>query len=176
MSTPLRFQLSIASLSALTLEFTLLFDNGTFILSRNFRLQKVGIMGRHRLCRFEKPSVGDWIVTPDSVLAVGPVRAVRSETRQYMPDWRAGADYRNDLSVKKELVDNALLELSHKIDLLRWIFSDVDWIGAWINHQSTLEIDVEDCARLTMGFANGPVEQLNMNFMSRNTIAEGGQA
>ena len=46
-----------------------------------------------------------------------------------------------------------LLELSHEIDYLRWIFGDVAWINATLSRQSALEIDVEDTAHLILGFS-----------------------
>jgi len=45
-----------------------------------------------------------------------------------------------------------LLELSHELDYLRWIFGEVDWVKAILSCQSSLEIDVEDTANLTLGF------------------------
>jgi predicted dehydrogenase len=46
----------------------------------------------------------------------------------------------------------ALLELSHEIDYLRWLFGDVDWVRATLSRQSDLELDVEDTAHLILGF------------------------
>jgi predicted dehydrogenase len=56
------------------------------------------------------------------------------------------------VSAKKELGGGVLLELSHEIDYLRWIFGEVEWIRATISQQSNLEIDVEDSAHILMGF------------------------
>ena len=82
----------------------------------------------------------------------GELLSVRSEVGQYLPSWRPGSDYRQGVSAKKELGGGALLELSHEIDYLRWIFGEVEWIRATLSQQSELEIDVEDSAHLTMGF------------------------
>jgi predicted dehydrogenase len=61
-------------------------------------------------------------------------------------------DYRVGVSASQELGGGALLELSHELDYLRWIFGDVDWIQASLGRQSALEIDVEDTAHLVLGF------------------------
>jgi len=84
--------------------------------------------------------------------AIGPVLSVRCEIGQYLPSWRPDADYRQGVSARQALGGGVLLELSHELDYLRWIFGEVTWVSAWFGRQSTLEIDVEDTAHLTLGF------------------------
>ena len=92
---------------------------------------------------------------------IGDLLSVRCEVGQYLPSWRPESDYRQGVSAKRELGGGALLELSHEIDYLRWIFGEVEWVRATISQQSKLEIDVEDSAHLTMGFLpNGGGRQL----------------
>jgi predicted dehydrogenase len=83
---------------------------------------------------------------------IGELFSVRCEVGQYLPSWRPESDYRQGVSARKELGGGALLELSHEIDYLRWIFGEVEWVRATISQQSRLEIDVEDSAHLTLGF------------------------
>lgn len=84
---------------------------------------------------------------------IGRVLSVRCEIGQYLPLWRPDTDYREGVSARRELGGGALLELSHEIDYLRWIFGEVDSVKATLARQSTLEIDVEDTAHLILGFA-----------------------
>lgn len=100
---------------------------------------------------------------------VGKVYAVRCEIGQYLPAWRPDADYRTTVSAQKTLGGGVLLELSHELDLLRWVFGEVDWLSAWIGRQSELEIDVGDSAMLQIGFASGSVAQLGMDFLRHDT-------
>jgi predicted dehydrogenase len=83
---------------------------------------------------------------------VGKVLSVRCEIGQYLPSWRPESDYRQGVSARQELGGGALLELSHELDYLGWIFGEVDWVKASLSRQSSLEIDVEDTAHLTLGF------------------------
>ncbi|HAT39094.1 Gfo/Idh/MocA family protein [Polynucleobacter necessarius] len=83
---------------------------------------------------------------------VGRVLSVRCEMGQYLPSWRPDRDYRQTVSAKHELGGGVLLELSHELDYLRWIFGEICWISAMISRQSGLEINVEDTAHLTVGF------------------------
>lgn len=104
---------------------------------------------------------------------VGDVWSVRSEVGQYLPSWRHGTDYRQGISAQRSLGGGVLLELSHEIDYLRWLFGDVDWVCAVIGRQSHLETDVEDTAHLTLGFASVKsmriVASLNMDFIRHDT-------
>ncbi len=84
---------------------------------------------------------------------IGKVLSVRCEIGQYLPAWRPDADYRQCVSAQKALGGGALLELSHELDYLRWIFGEVDWVCATLSRQSDLAIDVEDSAHLILGFA-----------------------
>lgn len=83
---------------------------------------------------------------------IGRVLSVRCEVGQFLPDWRADSDYRQSVSAQRKLGGGALLELSHELDYLRWIFGEVQWVHATLSRQSNLELDVEDSAHLSLGF------------------------
>ncbi|MBN8473943.1 Gfo/Idh/MocA family oxidoreductase [Sulfuritalea sp.] len=105
---------------------------------------------------------------------IGRVLSVRCEVGQFLPSWRSDTDYRQGVSARSELGGGALLELSHEIDYLRWIFGEVDWVQAALSRQSTLEIDVEDTAHLVLGFVPGAdgrrlVGTLSLDFIRHDT-------
>jgi predicted dehydrogenase len=105
---------------------------------------------------------------------IGKPLSVRCEVGQYLPNWRPKMDYRECVSAKRELGGGVLLELSHEIDYLRWIFGEVDWVRATLLRQSDLEIDVEDTAHLTIGFEKDIfgkqlIANLNMDFIRHDT-------
>lgn len=78
----------------------------------------------------------------------GTVLSIRVEAGQHLPSWRPNADYRTTVSAQKALGGGVLLELSHELDYLRWIFGEVRWVQGNLSRQSSLEIDVEDTAHL----------------------------
>jgi predicted dehydrogenase len=101
---------------------------------------------------------------------VGKVVSVRCEIGQHLASWRPGTNYRQGVTARRDLGGGALLELSHELDYLRWIFGEVDWVNAYLGHQSGLEVDVEDTAHLILGFASGAdggrlVGTANMDFV-----------
>lgn len=100
---------------------------------------------------------------------VGSIYSVRAEVGQNLEEWRLG-DYRQSVSAQSALGGGALLELSHEVDYLRWLFGNVSWVNATLHRQSELEIDVEDTAHLTLGFAkqskgDSIVAALNVDFI-----------
>lgn len=105
---------------------------------------------------------------------VGKILSVRCEIGQYLPTWRPDTDYRQGVSARSELGGGVLLELSHELDYLRWIFGEVDWVQASLSRQSSLEIDVEDTAHLTLGFAPTSdgrrlISTVNLDFIRHDT-------
>lgn len=108
---------------------------------------------------------------------VGRILSVRCEVGQHLETWRPGNDYRIGVSARRELGGGVLLELSHELDYLRWIFGEAEWVSAWIGQQGALDIDVEDTAHLLLGMAEstggdvvpvGPVVSLALDFLRRD--------
>lgn len=105
---------------------------------------------------------------------VGQPCSVRCEIGQYLPNWRPDTDYRTGVSARSDLGGGVLLELSHEIDYLRWIFGDVEWVRSWVGRVGDLDIDVEDTAHLILAFQsnglNKPViANLNLDFIRHDT-------
>ncbi len=84
---------------------------------------------------------------------IGRILSVRCEVGQYLPSWRSGSDYRKTVTAQKKLGGGVLLELSHEIDYLLWLFGDIVEVSGWAGKTSELEIDVEDTAHAIFGFA-----------------------
>ncbi len=100
---------------------------------------------------------------------VGKPLIVKSEIGHFLPNWRKEIDYKNSVSAQKKLGGGVLLELSHAIDYLDWLFGSIEWVRATLSQQSSLAIDVEDSAVLTFGINNPKnnnlVATLHMDFI-----------
>ena len=70
-----------------------------------------------------------------------------------MPSWRPNSDYTKSVSAIKKLGGGVLLELSHDIDYLVWLFGNVKWVNSTIHRQGNLKIDTEDTAHVTLCFS-----------------------
>lgn len=91
---------------------------------------------------------------------------------QYLPDWRPGTDYRKNVSARAELGGGVLLELSHELDYLNWIFGEFDRCTCISQHSGLLEIDVEDSVHAMLERHDGVVAHLSMNFLQRIPVRQ----
>ncbi|MAR58291.1 MAG: hypothetical protein CMP44_04785 [Rickettsiales bacterium] len=108
-----------------------------------------------------------------SAQSLGKIVTVRSTSFSYLPDWRPGVDYRKTVSANKELGGGVLLEVSHEIDYLCWLFGEPEIINSKIQKISDLEIDVEDTAFIDFKFMNksSPFNcNLSLDFSSSKII------
>lgn len=83
---------------------------------------------------------------------IGRVLSVRAEVGQYLPDWRPAADYRSSVTAQTSTGGGVLLELSHELDYIYWMFGMPDTVTACGGHLSDLEIDVEDTAEILLEY------------------------
>ncbi len=106
---------------------------------------------------------------------IGRALSVRCEIGQYLPSWRPSIDYRRSVSARRELGGGVLLELSHELDYLYWLFGQVQWVRATLARQSELDIDVEDTAHLILGFAElgrPLIAALTLDFIRHDTTRQ----
>ena len=75
------------------------------------------------------------------------IYSVNISCESYLPKWRKNIVYSNSNSAKKKYGGGVLLELSHELDYLQWIFSSVKKINySIVKKISNLKIDTEDFA------------------------------
>jgi len=83
---------------------------------------------------------------------IGRVLYVHAEVGQYLPDWRPALDYRKGVTAQDSLGGGVLLELSHELDYIYWMFGMPDSVSAFGGHLSELELDVEDTVELLLEY------------------------
>lgn len=90
----------------------------------------------------------------------------------YLPDWHPWEDYRSFYMAKKEQGGGALLDESHGIDLLRYIFGEVKEVFAIVDKISNLEITADDHAFLTLRLKNNSLAQISFDLNARYTFCK----
>jgi predicted dehydrogenase len=99
---------------------------------------------------------------------IGKIYNVYAEVGQYLPDWRPSIDFRNSVSAKKSLGGGALLELSHELDYLAFLFgSEFEFKHAILRKSAELRLDVEDLVDVVFCFNGGIVCNLHMDFLQK---------
>ncbi len=93
--------------------------------------------------------------------------SVQAYVGQYLPDWRAGRDYRESYSASAAAGGGALRDLSHEMDLVLWLFGGWLRIAALGGHFSSLETDADDVYGLLMEQELCPVTLVQMNCLDR---------
>lgn len=102
--------------------------------------------------------------------ALGKVYFARLVAGNYLPDWRPGTDYSQSYSARKKLGGGVVLDLIHEIDYARWLFGEVEGINANICRLSNLNIETEDYAQIFLKFKNGPVAQIQLDYLNPEPV------
>ena len=82
--------------------------------------------------------------------------------RSYLPNWRKHINYKKSVSAIESKGGGVLLELSHELDLVKYIIGNfsVDYFNLF--KSKVLDIDVEDRADLILKTRNKT--RININF------------
>ncbi|KUO42687.1 MAG: hypothetical protein APU95_04460 [Hadesarchaea archaeon YNP_N21] len=96
---------------------------------------------------------------------IGKVLSARAEFGQYLPDWRPWQDYRQSYTAKKELGGGIILDGSHELDYLRWLFGDVKKVSCFAGKLSRLQVNTEDIAEILLQFKTGTIAGVHLDFV-----------
>ncbi len=91
------------------------------------------------------------------------------EVGQYLPLWREGQDYRASYSANPDLGGGVIFDLSHELDLTRFILGDLEVMSSQTGHLSHLEIKSEDTAVIHLARPQGPFVSVHLDYVSRVT-------
>jgi len=87
---------------------------------------------------------------------------------EYLPDWHPWEDYRQSYAALEGLGGGATRTLSHDLDLCLWLAgSPVTTWHRQENRASTLEIDTDSAADVSVKFANGTTAHCHLSFHDR---------
>jgi|TARA_B100001964_G_scaffold240126_1_gene309254 CMP-N,N'-diacetyllegionaminic acid synthase len=86
----------------------------------------------------------------------------------YLPDWRSNINYKHSSSAKKDLGGGVLLDLSHELDYVQWLFGKVQIEHCKIKKLSNLNIETEDFANLIGKTTKVSSIQITLNYFTRN--------
>jgi len=107
------------------------------------------------------------IVKIKELLNNNKVYNVNVITGQYLPEWRPNRDYRNTYSASKEMGGGVLLDLSHEIDYLQWIFGCIVNFKAINDKISDLEITSDDFFTLIGKTTEDIIINLSLDYISK---------
>lgn len=94
---------------------------------------------------------------------LGRVLAAHAEFGLYLGKWWPGRDYRASYMATTRMGGGLLLDVSHEIDLLRWLLGEVVEVSAYGGKLSRLEMEGWDTLRVLMKTAGGALATLHMD-------------
>lgn len=98
---------------------------------------------------------------------IGHIYNIIAQVGQFLPHWRPAIDYRHSVSAQSALGGGALLELSHELDYLQWMFGPLTLCYA-VNRQSgLLQIDVEDLSDMLFKTPTGTTAYVHLDFIQQ---------
>ncbi|GAB5380734.1 MAG: Gfo/Idh/MocA family oxidoreductase [Aliiglaciecola sp.] len=95
---------------------------------------------------------------------LGTIYNVSVNVGQLLSDWRP-IDYQNSVSANASLGGGVLLELSHELDYLRWLFGDFNVLFSQLRNTRKFDLNVEEIADIVMVNSQGIVFNLHMDFV-----------
>lgn len=98
---------------------------------------------------------------------IGIIRSAQIIMEQYLPEWRPAIDYKDSVSAQSKLGGGVLLELSHEIDYIDWLFGEVVDIFGFVKIIDDLEMDVENLVELVMSTKQDIIVSAHLNMLAR---------
>jgi predicted dehydrogenase/RimJ/RimL family protein N-acetyltransferase len=100
--------------------------------------------------------------------AAGHVLRASAWCGSWLPGWRAGGDYRNSYSARRELGGGALLDVAvHELDYLLQLVGPARSVSALARQVSELETNVEDVALIAMELEHGGLAEVAVDYFDR---------
>lgn len=134
--------------------------------ARAFRLKENAVYYVAAPLRYN--AVIQWIRKNINIKDMISVRAISSS---YLPDWRAGQDYRLTYSAHKSMGGGVSIDLIHEWDYLTYLFGWPERVSSFIGKKSNLEIDSDDYAIYIAEYSN-MIAELHLDYFGRKTIRE----
>ncbi|MCS7214646.1 MAG: Gfo/Idh/MocA family oxidoreductase [Thermodesulfovibrio sp.] len=104
------------------------------------------------------------------ILSETSVLAVSVYCGSYLPEWRPDRDYRQTYSAKKSMGGGVVLDLSHEIDYIQFLFGKISEIKSYSAKISDLDIDSEDYSSTIGKTEKGVYFSMTLDYISKIPI------
>jgi len=92
---------------------------------------------------------------------------VRAISSSYLPAWRPGREHCAYYSAHRDQGGGVLLDLSHEMDYLSYLFGPLKSLGGWSGRLSEVTVDSEDCCCLEAQFGKNLLAEIHLDYFSR---------
>jgi predicted dehydrogenase len=98
---------------------------------------------------------------------IGHVTSLQAQVGQYLPDWHPWEDYRLGASARAAMGGGVVLDLIHELDYATWIMGEAAEVVAMTGHVSTLDLETEDTASMSLRFRSGAIGTVHLDYVQR---------
>ena len=98
---------------------------------------------------------------------IGDILFVRGEFSEYLPDWHPYEKYNSFYMAQKKLGGGSILDQSHIMDLIHYLFGNFKSVMAYNNKISNLEIEADDIAEMIVELDNGILASIHTDIFGR---------
>ncbi len=98
---------------------------------------------------------------------LGKVMYARGEFSEYLPDFHPFEDYRSFYMAKKDLGGGSILDQSHIMDLIGYLFGNFKEVYAVNTNLSSLEISTDDIAEMIVNMEGGCLASIHTDIFGR---------
>lgn len=99
---------------------------------------------------------------------IGRILSVQSQFGYLLSKWRPETNYDKSYFARYESGGGILLDASHELDYIRWIFGDPTSVYCKISHLSDLDIETEDQAIIILESASGQIIEVHLDCIDYN--------
>lgn len=99
---------------------------------------------------------------------IGKVLYVRGEFSEYLPDWHPWEDYRSFYMAKKSEGGGSILDQSHIMDLVHYLFGGFETVSALNSKISSLELEADDFAEMIIKLKSGVIASIHTDIFGRD--------
>ena len=99
---------------------------------------------------------------------IGKVIYVRGEFSEYLPDWHPYEDYRTFYMAEKKQGGGSILDQSHIMDLVHYLFGGFEDVFALNGNISDLEVNSDDYSELIIKLKNGIIASIHTDMFGRD--------
>jgi predicted dehydrogenase len=101
---------------------------------------------------------------------IGNVCSFHAHVGQYLPDWRRSQDYRKSMSAFHSLGGGVMLDLSHELDYLYYLFGEVAYIANSNGKRGDLDIETEDTSDSLIFFKEEISGTIHLDYLQKPPV------
>ena len=98
---------------------------------------------------------------------IGEIHTFRVVIGQYLPDWHPWENYKDWFMSRKEEGGGILLDLTHAIDYIHWMFGPYESVSSFNGNAGNFDMTADDFAALTVFLSSGQVGTFHLDCLSR---------